>query len=102
LTEDGYVYRFAPEDGQALGRTEGAFVLCGLTMSLAHWHQGDMVGAFRWFERNRAACGPPGIFTEEFDVRERQLRGNFPQAFVHAMFLECCQRLTRSAPAASS
>lgn len=37
------------------------------------------------FERARSACGPPGLFTEEFDVTERQLRGNMPQAFVHAV-----------------
>ena len=45
--------------------------------------------AARWFERNRAACGPPGLLTEEFDVGQRQLRGNLPQAFVHALLLEC-------------
>ncbi|MFD0786999.1 glycoside hydrolase family 15 protein, partial [Micromonospora azadirachtae] len=42
----------------------------------------------RWFERNRAACGPPGLYTEEYDVGQRQLRGNLPQAFVHALMLE--------------
>jgi len=47
------------------------------------------VQAARWFERNRAACGPPGLLSEEFDVTQRQLRGNLPQAFVHALLLEC-------------
>ncbi len=93
LTSDGYLYRFAHED-IPLGEAEGAFLLCGFGMSLAQWHQGDEVAAFRWFERNRAACGTAGILTEEFDVRQRQLRGNLPQAFVHAMLLECSQRLT--------
>lgn len=32
------------------------------------------------------------LFAEEFDVRRRQLRGNLPQAFVHAL-LECAVRL---------
>ena len=58
-------------------------------MSLAYSQQGDHVTAARWFERNRAACGPPGLCSEEFDVRQRQLRGNLPQAFVHALLLEC-------------
>ena len=49
---------------------------------------GDEVGAARWFERSRAACGPAGIYTEEYDVHQRQLRGNLPQAFVHAGVLE--------------
>jgi GH15 family glucan-1,4-alpha-glucosidase len=95
LTEDGYVYRFA-HDARPLGEAEGAFLLCGFIMSLACWQQGDDTEAFRWFERNRAACGPPGLLTEEFDVRQRQLRGNMPQAFVHAVLLESAQRLGTS------
>ncbi|MEV4049521.1 glycoside hydrolase family 15 protein, partial [Streptomyces sp. NPDC049744] len=35
----------------------------------------------------------PGLFAEEYDVRQRRLRGNLPQAFVHAMMLECAVRL---------
>ena len=42
-----------------------------------------------WFERNRTACGPPGLLTEEYDVLQRQLRGHLPQAFVHALLLQC-------------
>ncbi|WP_052371542.1 glycoside hydrolase family 15 protein [Amycolatopsis taiwanensis] len=95
LCQDGYVYRFAPNN-QPLGDAEGAFLLCGFIVSLAHWHQGHDVEAFRSFERNRAACGPPGLFAEEYDVRQRQLRGNLPQAFVHALLLETTQRLATS------
>jgi GH15 family glucan-1,4-alpha-glucosidase len=54
--------------------------------------------AARWFERNRAACGTPGLFTEEYDVEQRQLRGNFPQAFVHAAMLEASRRLADEPP----
>ncbi|HLB21756.1 MAG TPA: glycoside hydrolase family 15 protein, partial [Solirubrobacteraceae bacterium] len=65
------------------------FLLCGFVLALAYQQQGDQVSAARWFERNRAACGAPGLLAEEFDVRQRQLRGNLPQAFVHALLLEC-------------
>lgn len=92
LAEDGYIYRFH-HPGGPLGREEGAFLLCGFTMALATHHLGDRVGAFRWFERSRAACGPSGLFAEEYDVQQRQLRGNLPQAFVHALLLECAVRL---------
>ncbi len=88
LTQDGYCYRYRPDE-RPLGESEGAFLLCGFLMALAHAQQGDHLTAARWFERNRAACGPPGLCSEEFDVRQRQLRGNFPQAFVHALLLEC-------------
>jgi alpha,alpha-trehalase len=88
LTDDGYAYRYRPDE-RPLGEAEGAFLLCGFIMSLALGQRGDAVGAARWFERNRSACGPPGLLSEEFDVTQRQLRGNLPQAFVHALLLEC-------------
>jgi len=92
LTQDGYAYRFR-HDQRPLGEAEGAFLLCGFVLTLALHQQGQEIEAARWFERNRAACGSPGLYAEEYDVAERQLRGNLPQAFVHAMVLECAARL---------
>jgi len=57
--------------------------VCGQHAEVAHW-----------FERNRAACGPAGLHTEEYDVHQRQLRGNLPQAFVHAGLLETAARMS--------
>jgi GH15 family glucan-1,4-alpha-glucosidase len=88
LTDDGYCYRYR-SDERPLGEAEGAFTMCGFLMALAYAQQGDLVRAARWFERNRAACGPAGLLSEEFDVSPRQMRGNLPQAFVHALLLEC-------------
>lgn len=87
LTDEEYAYRFR-HDQRPLADAEGAFLLCGFVVALAQHQQGDRLAAFRWFERNRAACGPPGLFAEEYDIAQRQLRGNLPQAFVHALFLE--------------
>jgi hypothetical protein len=92
LTQDGYAYRFRHDD-QPLQEAEGAFLLCGFVLSLALHQQGREVDAARWFERNRAACGTAGLYCEEYDVAERQLRGNLPQAFVHALMLECAARI---------
>ena len=88
LTVDGYAYRYRPDE-RPLGESEGAFLLCGFVMALARAQQGHHVSAARWFERTRAACGPSGLLSEEFDISQRQLRGNLPQAFVHALLLEC-------------
>ncbi|NYD40524.1 glycoside hydrolase family 15 protein [Nocardioides panaciterrulae] len=93
LTDDGFVYRFRQDPDRPLHECEGAFLLCGFHLSLAALVQGDVAAALRWFERNRGALGPPGLFTEEYDVIQRQLRGNLPQAFVHASLLEAAQRL---------
>jgi hypothetical protein len=94
LTQDGYAYRFR-QDARPMEEAEGAFLLCGFLMALATHQQGRPSDAISWFERNRAACGPPGLFTEEFDVPQRQLRGNVPQAFVHALMLESAARLNQ-------
>jgi GH15 family glucan-1,4-alpha-glucosidase len=88
LTEDGYAYRYRP-DARPLGEAEGAFLLCGFILSLAYSRLGRRIEAARWFERSRSACGPPGLLSEEYDVLQRQMRGNLPQAFVHALLLEC-------------
>ncbi|OBK19700.1 glycoside hydrolase family 15 protein [Mycobacterium asiaticum] len=92
LGRHGFVYRFQPDD-RPLGEAEGAFLLCGFLMSLADHQQGNTIQAVRWFERNRTACGSPGLFAEEFDITQRQLRGNLPQAFVHALLFEAAHRL---------
>ncbi|GGZ02680.1 glycoside hydrolase family 15 protein [Streptomyces poonensis] len=98
LTDDGYVYRFR-HGKEPLGDAEGAFLLCGFMMALAAHAEGLDTEAVRWFERTRSACGPAGLFAEEYDVAQRQLRGNLPQAFVHALLLECSARFGGS-PAA--
>jgi GH15 family glucan-1,4-alpha-glucosidase len=94
LSADGFVYRFR-HDGGPLHKAEGAFTLCGFWMALAEHAYGNPVAAAHWFERNRSACGPAALYTEEYDVHQRQLRGNLPQAFVHAGMLECAVTLSR-------
>jgi GH15 family glucan-1,4-alpha-glucosidase len=96
LAEDGYVYRFR-HNAQPLRHAEGAFLLCGFWMAQAMQVCGSHTEAAHWFERNRAACGPAGLYTEEYDVHSRQLRGNLPQAFVHAGLLESAVRLSCAA-----
>jgi GH15 family glucan-1,4-alpha-glucosidase len=96
LSQDGFVYRFR-HDERDLGDAEGAFLLCGFMMALAEHQLGHAHCAMRWFERNRTACGPPGLFCEEYDVKQRQLRGNLPQAFAHALMLECTATLADDA-----
>ena len=92
LSHEFFTYRYQPDE-RPLGQAEGAFLLCGFAMALALDQTGRHVAAAHWFERNRSACGPPGLLSEEFDVAQRQLRGNLPQAFVHALLLECAATL---------
>ena len=82
LAADGFVYRFR-HDARPLHKAEGAFLLCGFWMALVEHACGNPVAAAHWFERNRCACGPAALYTEEYDVHQRQLRGQ-PAAGVRA------------------
>lgn len=92
LVHDGYAYRFR-HDRRELAEAEGAFTLCGFVVAMALQQQHRPVQARGWFERIKAVCGPAALYTEEYDVAQRQLRGNLPQAFVHAVHLEAGARL---------
>ncbi|MEO6884893.1 MAG: glycoside hydrolase family 15 protein [Jatrophihabitantaceae bacterium] len=92
LTLNGYAFRFR-HDERPLPEAEGSFLFCGFLMALATHQQGEDVKAARWYERTSAACGPPVLYSEEFDPDQHQLRGNLPQAFVHALQFETSVRL---------
>ncbi|MBV9595186.1 MAG: glycoside hydrolase family 15 protein [Actinobacteria bacterium] len=99
LTVDGFAYRFR-HDSRPLAEAEGSFLLCGFLVALSHQAHGDPISARAWFERTRAACSSTGLFSEEYDRRQRQLRGNLPQAFVHALMIETARRLADDNPPA--
>ncbi len=94
LTRDGYAYRFRHDD-RPLHEAEGSFLLCGFLVALSLDQQNRSLSARAWFERTRAACGPAQLFSEEYDARQHQMRGNIPQAFVHALMIEASARLAR-------
>jgi GH15 family glucan-1,4-alpha-glucosidase len=96
LTEDGHAYRFR-HDKRPLHEAEGSFTLCSFFVAEALAQQGRTIEAVRWFERAEGTWGPPEVFAEEYDVVEHQLRGNLPQAFVHAVHLEAAVRLAPEA-----
>jgi GH15 family glucan-1,4-alpha-glucosidase len=88
---DDRVDRFR-QDARPLHKAEGAFLLCGFWLAQAAAVRGDEVA--HWFERNSSASGPAALYAEEYDVHQRQLRGNLPQAFVHAAMLATAARLS--------
>lgn len=93
LNRDGHIYRIR-HGGRSLGDAEGSFTVCGFFTALATADQGDLTSAIHFYERARSAATSSGLFTEEFDGRSHQLRGNLPQAFVHALFIETAMRLS--------
>ena len=63
LSSEGYLYLYRHDRAPA-ARGRGRVVLCGFLMALATHQLGRTSEAVGWFERNRAACGPPALFTE--------------------------------------
>ena len=94
LARDGYLYRFR-HDQRPLQEAEGAFVLCGFLMALALHQQGGAPRRSAGSSGTGRPAGRRALFTEEFDTHQHQLRGNLPQAFVHALMFESAARLTR-------
>ncbi|HEY2700084.1 MAG TPA: glycoside hydrolase family 15 protein [Pseudonocardiaceae bacterium] len=92
LADEGYAYRFR-HDPRPLSEAEGSFLLCGFLVSLTHHQHGNPVQARSWYEITRTATGPARLFSEEYDAVQQQMRGNLPQAFVHALHLETAHRL---------
>ncbi len=92
LTRDGYAYRFRHDD-RPLAEAEGAFLLCGFLVALTHHALGQPVDARSWYETTRAATGPDSCSARSTTAIQHQMRGNLPQAFVHALHLETARRL---------
>jgi Domain of unknown function (DUF5911) len=69
-------------------------------MCAPRWHSGAVFaaliggeGAYAVTPEDRFVWGGYYEPAPEYDVPQRQLRGNLPQAFVHALLLECSARL---------
>ena len=92
LTRDGYAYRFRHDD-RPLPDAEGSFLLCGFLVALSLHQHHDDAASRGWYERTQSARGSPQLFSEEYDARQHQMRGNLPQAFVHALMIETTARL---------
>lgn len=99
LTSDGFVLRYRMEDAEGaaldgLPGTEGTFVLCTFWLIDALAMRGERDRALELFERVLATANDVGLLSEEFDVAEQRMLGNFPQAFSHVGLVNSARRLT--------
>jgi GH15 family glucan-1,4-alpha-glucosidase len=98
LTEDGLVLRYRTEGAGAddgLDGGEGTFLLCSfwLADNLALIGRHDDATAL--YERLLGLRNDVGLLSEEYDVIERRLLGNFPQAFSHVAIVNTAMNLCR-------
>ena len=92
LTRDGWLLRYATDDG--LGRPHTAFVLCSfwLAEALALLGRGDEGRVV--LDRALKAASPLGLLAEDFDPAVGRLWGNFPQAYSHVGLIHAAFRVS--------
>ena len=85
LLEDGVVYRYRTDSGDADGLPghEGAFLACSFWLCDAWTLAGRIDDARALFERLLTYGNDLGLFAEEYDPAAGRQLGNFPQAFSH-------------------
>jgi GH15 family glucan-1,4-alpha-glucosidase len=103
LCEDGFVFRYLTEDGEAVdglpGR-EGAFLACTFWLVDNLAMMGRRGEAEALFERLVGLCNDVGLLSEQYDPVSGRLVGNFPQAFSHVGLVNSAHNLSdRRGPA---
>ncbi len=97
LLVGGYIQRYEPSsDVDGLPPGEGAFLMCTLWYADVLHMSGRKKEAHEVFERVLAISNDLGLLSEMYDVAEKRLVGNFPQAFSHVGIVNTALRLSGS------
>ncbi|WNW10418.1 glycoside hydrolase family 15 protein [Pseudomonas sp. DTU_2021_1001937_2_SI_NGA_ILE_001] len=84
LMQDGLLLRYDAErsaDGVKGG--EGTFLVCSFWLADVYVLLGRLDEARALFERLCGLCNDVGLLAEQYDVKDKRMLGNFPQAFSH-------------------
>lgn len=95
LMHEGFVQRYLPEtnvDGLG-GEDEGTFLACSCWLVDVYIMQGRMEEAHELFKRVLSIANDVGLLAEEYDVKNKRLVGNFPQAFSHLALINTALHL---------
>jgi len=97
LLVDGFVQRYTQDrhSGQdGLPPGEGAFLACTFWLADNYSLQGRDDEAVALFERLLSLRNDLGLLAEEYDIEDRRLVGNFPQAFSHVPLINTARNLS--------
>ncbi len=107
LMVGGFVQRYTQHPGtdvDGLPPGEGAFLACTFWLADNYALMGRHEEARATFERLLSLRNDVGLLSEEYDIDERRLVGNFPQAFSHVPLIDTARTLTtahKQSPTAS-
>jgi GH15 family glucan-1,4-alpha-glucosidase len=85
LMRNGFLLRYTGEDG--LKGEEGAFLLCNFWLVECLVLSGKIDEAKAFLATTSRAANHLGLFSEEYDFKDGQMLGNFPQAFSHIGYI---------------
>ncbi len=91
LRDGPVVYRYRFEDG--LPGTEGGFHICTTWLIQSLVLIGERARAAALYDELIALQGPTGLFSEEYDPKEKRALGNHPQAYTHLGILQSARAL---------
>jgi GH15 family glucan-1,4-alpha-glucosidase len=95
LLRDGLVLRYDAVDGtDGLKGDEGAFLACSFWLADNLYLLGRHDDARRLFERLLTMRNDVGLLSEEYDLHNKRLIGNFPQAFSHIALINTAHNLS--------
>jgi GH15 family glucan-1,4-alpha-glucosidase len=98
LMVEGLVLRYSTATKiDALPMGEGAFLACSFWLVDAYTLTGRRTEAEAMFERLLGLGNDVGLFSEEYDPREKRMLGNFPQALTHMALINSARLLSISA-----
>lgn len=81
LTKNGLVFRYNSKDG--LPGKDGAFILCSFWLIDCLTLSGQVEKAEKMLVNLLKYISPLGLFSEEIEIEQKILLGNFPQALSH-------------------
>jgi GH15 family glucan-1,4-alpha-glucosidase len=95
LSRDGLVMRYRATDG--LRGREGVFVPCTFWLAECLAHQRRRAQARAAFDRACRCANDLGLFSEEFDPKQGEMLGNFPQGLTHLAHVSAALALEQPA-----
>jgi GH15 family glucan-1,4-alpha-glucosidase len=90
LFKDGPVLRNMPKSSKG---KQGAFIACSFWLVENYAMSGRHAEAEALFERVLSLANDVGLLSEEYDLGEKRLIGNFPQALSHIALVRAAVRL---------
>jgi GH15 family glucan-1,4-alpha-glucosidase len=81
LMRDGFLLRYTIDDG--LKGEEGSFIFCNFWLVECLALSGKLDEAKELLQKTIGSANHLGLFSEEYDPKNKTMLGNFPQAFTH-------------------